>query len=128
MAEATREALMAVIFEPRRTEYDPAEALLRIFATDGPVFVRCAISKAALVELEDDALAGPHAMAITYRRNRDLIQEIAARKYRLRQFEDGGDVVVRVVDLAPRPPFHRAPATTALWMETGDMGGFDQES
>ena len=114
---------MALILDPERTLYDPAEALLRVFATDGGVAVRCAISKAALIELEDDALAGPHAMAITYRRNRDLIQEVAARKYGMRQFEDGGDVVVRLRDLAARPPSGLAPANAAPWMETADIGG-----
>ena len=75
------------------------------------------------MEREDSALAGPHAMAITYRRNRDLIQEVAARKYRMRQFEDGGDVVVRLRDLAARPPSGLAPANAAPWMETADIGG-----
>jgi hypothetical protein len=105
---------MTLILDPEPSLYDPAEALLRVFATDGGVAVRCGISKAALIEFEDDALAGPHAMAITYRRNRDLIQEVAARKYRMRQFEDGGDVVVRVRDLPARPPSALAPANAPL--------------
>ena len=47
---------MALIFEPDRVVYDPEERLLRLFATDGLMLVKCAISKAALAALEDDAL------------------------------------------------------------------------
>ena len=119
---------MTLILDPEGTLYDPAEALLRVFATDDGMAVPCAISKAALVELEDDALAGPHAMAITYRRNRDLIQEVAARKYRMRQFEDGGEVVVRLRDLAARPPAGLALANAAPWMETAEIGGRSREN
>jgi hypothetical protein len=89
---------MALMFEPDRVVYDPNDRVLRLFATDGLMLVKCAISKAALAALEDDALAGPHAMAATYQRNRDQIQEIADRKYRNRQFESGA-VVVRLEDL-----------------------------
>jgi hypothetical protein len=38
-------------------------------------------------------------MATTYRRHRERIQELAARKYRERRFETGGFVVVRRDDL-----------------------------
>jgi hypothetical protein len=51
--------------------------MIRIFALDGLQLLHCAVSKAALVALEDDALDGPHAMAETYRRNQALVQEIA---------------------------------------------------
>jgi hypothetical protein len=106
---------MALIFEPDRVVYDPDEGLLRIFATDGLMLARCAVSKAALIALEDDAQAGVDAMLTTYRRNRDLIHDIAQRKYRARQFEAGG-VVVRVDDvtarLAAQPP--RAATAAAL--------------
>ena len=89
---------MALVFEPDRVVYDPNDRVLRLFATDGLVLVKCAISKAARAALEDDALAGPHAMEATYRRNREQIQEIADRKYRRRQIESGA-VVVRLEDL-----------------------------
>ena len=56
---------MALVFEPDRVAYDPNDRLLRLFATDGLMLVKCAISKAALAALEDDALAGPEAMAET---------------------------------------------------------------
>ena len=84
---------MTLIFEPERVVYDPDEGLLRIFAIDGFRFAPCAVSKAALIALEDDAQAGPHAVLTTYRRNRDMIHEIAQRKYRDRRFETGGIVV-----------------------------------
>jgi len=47
---------MALRFEPDRVAYDPSEGLLRLFATDEALLVRCAVSKAALAALEDDAL------------------------------------------------------------------------
>ena len=90
---------MALAFEPDRVVYDDGERVIRIFALDGLKLVRCAVSKAALVALEDDALAGPHAMAITYQRNRSLIQAIARRKYLVRDFEDDDSVVVRLNDI-----------------------------
>ena len=90
---------MALAFEPDRVAYDDGERVIRIFALDGLKLVRCAVSKAALVALEDDALAGPHAMAITYQRNRSLIQAIARRKYLVRDFEGDDSVVVRLDDI-----------------------------
>ena len=90
---------MALAFEPDRVVYDDRERLIRIFALDGLQPVQCAISKAALAALEDDALAGPHAMAITYRRNRSLVHEIARRKYVARRFEGGETIVVRLDDI-----------------------------
>jgi hypothetical protein len=91
---------MTLAFEPDRVVYDDSQRLLRIFALDGLRLVRCAISKAALVALEDDALAGPHAMAVTYRRNQALVQEIAKRKYFARRFELGNTtIVVRLDDV-----------------------------
>jgi hypothetical protein len=47
---------MALIFGPQRVVYDPSEGLMRFFAAEGLALVECAISKAALVALEDDAL------------------------------------------------------------------------
>ena len=93
---------MTLIFEPERVIYDATERVIRIFAIDGPNPISCAVLKAALIALEDDAQAGPHAMAITYRRNRSLIQEIAERKYQAAQFESGGSIVIRLVDIADR--------------------------
>jgi hypothetical protein len=93
---------VALSFEPDRVVYDDGERLIRIFALDGSQLVRCAVSKAALVALEDDALAGPHAMAETYRRNQALVQEIARRKYLARRFELGNTIVVRLYDVNAR--------------------------
>jgi len=90
---------VALAFEPDRVVYDDGERVIRIFALDGLKLVRCAVSKAALVALEDDALAGPHAMAITYQRNQSLIQAIAKRKYLVRDFEGDDSVVVRLDDI-----------------------------
>jgi len=92
---------MSLIFEPDRVAYDPERQALRLFATEDFMLVRCAVSKAALAALEDDALGGPHAMATTYRRHRERIQELAVRKYRERRFETGGFVVVAGTILPP---------------------------
>ena len=98
-AELLTHAWHVGIFEPDRVAYDPERQALRLFATEDFMLVHCAVSKAALAALEDDALGGPHAMATTYRRHRERIQELATRKYRERRFEAGGFVVVRRDDL-----------------------------
>jgi hypothetical protein len=38
-------------------------------------------------------------MAVTYRRNQALVQEIAKRKYRARRYEIGNTIVVRLDDV-----------------------------
>jgi hypothetical protein len=83
---------MSLTFEPESIAYDRDEGVMRFFASDGGVLVRCGVSIAALAQLEDDARA-PQAMVITYHRNRALIQEIVERKYQGRQFERGGSVI-----------------------------------
>ena len=99
---------MALSFEPDRVVYDDSEHMIRIFALDGLQLVHCAVSKAALAALEDDALAGPHAMAVTYRRNQALVQEIARRKYLARRFELGNTIVVRLHDVNAQLAVSRA--------------------
>lgn len=94
-----REAAMALTFEPERIVYDTEEELLRFFATDDVLLIRCAVSKATLAALEDSALTDHDAIVIAYHRNRELIRDIAERKYRAHQFETGGIVVVRIQDL-----------------------------
>ena len=110
---------MTLQFEPERMVYDRAQGLLRFFATDGSLLARCAISRAALIALEDDAQAGVDAMLTTYRRNRHLIQHIAQRKYRARMLEPGG-VVVRVEDVAEEVP---PPARQGSGDEHGERIG-----
>src|SRR5215469_13919928 len=68
-----REAAMALTFEPERIVYDTEEELLRFFATDDVLLIRCAVSKATLAALEDSALTDPDAIVIAYHRNRELI-------------------------------------------------------
>ena len=90
---------MSLSFESDRVVYDASERMIRILALDGLQLVHCGVSKAALAALEDDALAGPHAMAVTYRRNEALVQEIAKRKYLARRYEVGNTIVVRLDDV-----------------------------
>jgi hypothetical protein len=94
-----REAAVALIFENERVVYGSDEELLRFFAAEGIMLVRCGVSKAALVVLEEDALTDPDVMVSAYLRNRELIQNIVERKYRAHRFETGGIVVVRLQDL-----------------------------
>jgi Protein of unknown function (DUF1488). len=68
--------------------YDADRHILRFCTRDGDIEIACAVSKAALVALEDDASAGPHAMTVTYQRNKKKIQAVAIRKYREHCFED----------------------------------------
>jgi hypothetical protein len=90
---------MSLVFEPDRVAYDPERQALRFLAVDGTRLVYCGVSKAALAALEDDALAGPHAMATTYRRHKDRIRGLALRKYLERAYEGRGIIIVRKDDL-----------------------------
>jgi len=107
---------MALTSEPDQVVYDPAEGLMHFFIASGPAPVRCAISKAALVALEDDALAGADAMVVTYRRLRELIHRIVERKRRARQFELGGRVVVRLEDVIALLPEPKSSAEAVAWL------------
>ena len=90
---------MALTFEQDQVVYDPEEQLLRFFAAEGELLVRCGISKAALVALERDWLTDPDRIVTAYLQNRDLIQAIVEQKYRAHRFETGRIVVVRLQDL-----------------------------
>jgi hypothetical protein len=80
--------------------YDADRHMLRFSTRDDDIEIRCAVSKAALIALEDDASAGTYAMTVTYQRNKEKIQAVAIRKYREHCFEDDDVVVVRRTDLA----------------------------
>ena len=101
--------------EADRVIYNAAEGLMHFSLASGPMPVECAISKAALAALEDDALAGADAMEVTYRRLREFIHEIAERKHRARQFELGGRVVVRLEDIIALLPQPKSPAEAVAW-------------
>ena len=117
-AAALERGHVTLRFEPDRVMYDDSERMIRIFALDGLQLVCCAVSKAALAALEDDALAGPRAMPITYRRNQSLLQAIAKRKYLARHSEVGNAIVVRVDDVnAQLAALRAAEDATAM---TGD--------
>jgi len=90
---------VTLTFEPERVVYDPDEDVVRFLANEGPILIRCAISKPALAELEQHSITDSDAMMNAYRRNRELIRHIAERKYREHRYEIGR-VVVRLQDLA----------------------------
>jgi hypothetical protein len=100
-ARAAEEASMSLVFGPDHVAYDPTQQALRFFARDDFRLVYCAISRAALAALEDDALGGIYAMATTYRRHKGRIRGLALRKYLDRRYENGVIVIVRKEDLLP---------------------------
>jgi hypothetical protein len=92
---------MSLVFEPDRVAYDPNQQALRFFARDDFRLVYCAVSRAALAALEDDALAGTYAMMTTYRRHKDRIRRLALSKYLARRYENGAMIIIRKDDLTP---------------------------
>ena len=90
--------------ETDRITYDKGKHVLRFAITDGGASIPCAVSKAALAALEDDALAGPDAMCITYQRNRIRIQAAALRKYQAQRVEKDGIVMVWRDDITACAP------------------------
>ena len=92
---------MSLVFDPDRVAYDPRQQALRFFARDDFRLVYCAVSRAALAALEDDALGGPYAMATTYRRHKERIRGLALRKYLARRYENGAMIIIRKHDLLP---------------------------
>ena len=92
---------MALAFEPELVVYDAEESLIRFLATEEESVIRCGISIAALAALEEvSVLGGDDEIVTSFFRHRDLIHDIAERKYRARRLESGGRVVVRLQDLA----------------------------
>ena len=86
-------------FQPERLIYDPEQGLMWFFATEGTVSVECAISSAALAALGHLALQGPNALTSTFQQHQRLIQQIAEHKYRARQFDSRGKIIVDLEDL-----------------------------
>ena len=109
---------MPLNFEPELVVYDAEEGLIRFLATEEGSVIRCGISIAALKALEEEgALGGDEEIVTSFFRHRDLIQNIAERKYLARRLETGGRVVIRLQDLAQRFP-HRKSHT-----ECGEANG-----
>ena len=90
---------MPLSFKPDRAVYDPTRGVMRFFATDGPLLVNCAISKNALIVLDDGSLRGGGVLERIYERHRERIQALAERNYRLRKREKDGTIIVRRKDL-----------------------------
>ena len=90
---------MTLSFTPDAFVYDDEKGRLLFFAKDGPRLVRCSVTKNALVSLVADPMAGL-PMERIYRRCRQRVQQVAAKKYADKQFEPNGTVVVRRRDLA----------------------------
>ena len=90
---------MSLVFEPDCIAFDAEERVMRLFAVDGVVVVKCAISKAALDAMEEQPLGDPNALAQAYHRHRERILELLQHKHSERQMEPDGAIVVRADDL-----------------------------
>jgi hypothetical protein len=88
-----------MVTAPYAISYDRQDTLLHFQTMAEGVAIRCAVSRAALALLEDDALGGSAAMATTYHRNKGHIHRLALKKYFERQLERDGIVVVRWIDV-----------------------------
>jgi hypothetical protein len=90
---------MTLSFKPDRAVYDPSRGVIRFFATDGALLVNCAVSKSALIVLDDGVAPGGAVLERIYERHRERIQEVANRKHRKRQLEQDGMIIVHRRDL-----------------------------
>ena len=90
---------MPLNFTPSRAVYHTASGVVRFFATDGLLFVRCGVSKDALIAINDTSPEGAAVLEQIYNRHRARIQEIANRKHRANHADQGGMIVVREGDL-----------------------------
>jgi hypothetical protein len=90
---------MPLSFRPNRGVYDPAAGVMWFFATDGPLLVRCGVSKEVLTAINHGRQKNPELLEQIYQRHRERIQGIAARKYEARQFDRPGVILVRASDL-----------------------------
>ena len=91
---------MPLSFQPNRAVYDPANGILRFFASDGPVLVKCGVSKDALASLGAGSAGETTVLERIYKRHRQRIHQIAERKHRANQIDRNGVIVVNRRDLA----------------------------
>jgi hypothetical protein len=91
---------VSLTFSPSRAVYDPVSGILRFFASDGPLLVKCGISKDALAALSDGS--GPDSVVLhrIYKRHQERIHQIAERKHRANQIDKNGVIVVSRRDVA----------------------------
>jgi hypothetical protein len=90
---------MPLSFRPNRTVYDPASGILRFFATEGPLLVKCGVSKDALVALSNGSVGDAAVLERVYQRHRQRIHQIAEQKHRANQIDKSGMIVVSWGDL-----------------------------
>jgi len=95
---------MPLSFRPNRAAYDPVSGILRFFATEGPLLVKCGVSKDALVALSDGS-TGDTVLERIYERHQQRIHQIAERKHRANQIDKSGMIVVSRLDLATERHF-----------------------
>jgi Protein of unknown function (DUF1488) len=105
---------MALTFRPNRAVYHSASGVVRFFATHGLLFVRCGVSKDALIAINGACPEGA-ALERIYMRHLARIQKIADRKHRAGQVDKDGMIVVHEHDLlAQQRTFPRRPARGSI--------------
>ena len=107
---------MSLTFRPNRAVYHPASGIVRFFATHGFLFVRCGVSKNALIAISGACPKGAELERI-YMRHRWRIQKIADRKHRAGQVDKDGMIVVHEHDLLAQQcalPRWRRPARGSI--------------
>ena len=90
---------MPLKFTPSRAVYDPERRMVRFLARDENLLVRCAVTRRALAAAAILYSLERDEPLVLYRALRARIQAIAKEKYRKRQREEDGVIVVRRRDL-----------------------------
>ena len=90
---------MPLTFKPNRAVYHAASGVVRFFATDGFLFVRCGVSKKALIAINGACPDSAAALAWIYMRHRARIQEIADLKHRAGQVDQDRMIIVNDHDV-----------------------------
>lgn len=90
---------MPFIIDPQRAAYDFDGGRVNFYAEDGGNRVLCAVTEEALQDLTNTHTLEPEALVALYRGNSDIIAAIAEEKYRARNINPDGYVVVTSADV-----------------------------
>jgi hypothetical protein len=91
---------MALSFSPGRAIYDADRRMVRFFAHDDALLVRCGVTRRALVSVASDQSIESNDPLLLYRKLKTRIQAAARRKYQKHLLEVDGLIVVRRKDLS----------------------------
>jgi hypothetical protein len=91
---------MALSFAPGRAIYDADRRMVRFFAHDDALLVRCGVTRRALVSVASDQSIESDDPLLLYRKLKARIHAVARRKYLKHLREVDGLIVVRRKDLS----------------------------